>query len=300
VLVIHLAAGPAVAAALPPLWFGAALATTLLGGGIAGGAAVIAGAVALTLSPLPGVPPVALAFWLIVAGSPVGAVGLLRRDRMRVEDEHARLAARLETQRALLREVQHRVAGGLQLVASVISLSAARAGSICEARAALDEAIRRIGAIARVHRRLADPALLDQPPGRVIGALLRDLLAAAGREDIAATVDIPAERLGPHHLAVVAMLTAEATLHALGNGFAGRHGGVLTIALGRAGGRQVLRVTDDGPGPPDDEVNGQAELGLRVIESLARQVGGTAIVARVPTGRDGQGGGSVVELSFPA
>lgn len=299
-LAIHLAAGPSLAPAVPPLWLGAALAATLLAGAIGGGASVLAGVAALALSPLPSVPPMALAVWLIVSVAAVGAVARLQRDRRRLEGEHARLTARIETQRALLREVQQRVAGGLQLVASVISLSAGRADSICEAREALDEAIRRIGAIARVHRRLADPALPDQPPAQVIGALVQDLLAAAGRDDIAVRIDIAPVRLGPHHLAALAMLTAEATLYALRHAFAGRHGGVLTLALRDGRDRWVLTMTDDGPGPPGDAVNGEAGFGLRVMESLARQVGGAVIVARAPPGPDGSGTGSVVELSFPA
>jgi hypothetical protein len=42
-----------------------------------------------------------------------------------------------------------------------------------------------------------------------------------------------------------------------------------------------------------------ARLGFTVMDVLARRGGGTVIVARVPPGRDGQGSGSVIELTLP-
>ena len=92
-----------------------------------------------------------------------------------VADDKAALASALDVQRALTREVHHRVKNNLQIVASLISLHSRDASSESETRAY--RAIqRRVDALAVVHRHLH--AEREDHSGVALGTILSELLVA--------------------------------------------------------------------------------------------------------------------------
>ena len=86
---------------------------------------------------------------LIVGGDRTGAIVLVRD----VTELRSR-ERELMTKDATIREIHHRVKNNLQTVAALLRLQARRLRAP-EARAALDEAVRRVGSIAVVHETLA-------------------------------------------------------------------------------------------------------------------------------------------------
>src|SRR6266851_2688407 len=86
---------------------------------------------------------------LIVGGSRTGALILVRD-----VTELRRRERELMTKDATIREIHHRVKNNLQTVAALLRLQARRV-SAPEARAALAEAVRRVGSIAIVHETLS-------------------------------------------------------------------------------------------------------------------------------------------------
>ena len=109
------------------------------GGKVAGGAEVEHRSAVVTLRSIP----------LVRNGQGDGAVVLLRD----VSDLRRREKALL-TKDATIREIHHRVKNNLQTVASLLRLQARRSTSD-EVRMELEEAVRRVGAIAVVHESLA-------------------------------------------------------------------------------------------------------------------------------------------------
>ena len=86
---------------------------------------------------------------LVVNGVRTGALVLIR------DVTELRLREReLMTKDATIREIHHRVKNPLQTVAALLRLQARRTGAP-EARAALEEAVRRVGSIATVHETLS-------------------------------------------------------------------------------------------------------------------------------------------------
>ncbi|MEO3824886.1 histidine kinase N-terminal domain-containing protein [Actinomadura sp. B10D3] len=86
---------------------------------------------------------------LVVGGTRIGAVVLCRDvTELRWRDRE------LMTKDATIREIHHRVKNNLQTVAALLRLQARRL-RIPEGRAALDEAVRRVGSIAIVHETLS-------------------------------------------------------------------------------------------------------------------------------------------------
>src|SRR4051812_43993860 len=86
---------------------------------------------------------------LMPAGVPIGALVLIRD-----VTEVRRRDRQLVTKDATIREIHHRVKNNLQTVAALLRLQARRV-AVGEARAALEESVRRVASIALVHETLS-------------------------------------------------------------------------------------------------------------------------------------------------
>lgn len=238
---------------------------------------------------------------VLAAGALAGLQITLMRSRLRRRrDEAERLRALLEEERALLREMQHRIANALQFLASLLSLQAERINDPDAARDALADAASRLGTVARIHRRLHEPRL----SGAALPDLLRDIaagmLAARGlgpglSDKVQLTIDVAdaARRLDPIRATAVAMIVAEAATNAAKHAFDATGRGHLRVVLDHRDAEFVLAVADDGPGPPDAGPTGES-LGLPVMQAMARRLAGQF--------RFGPGatGGAEVLVTFPA
>ena len=129
---------------------------------------------------------------LIVDGERAGALILLR-DVTELRHRERELL----TKDATIREIHHRVKNNLQTVAALLRLQARRLHAP-EARAALDEAVRRVGSIAMVHE------TLSHVPDEVV-----DFDDIAGRVAMMAVeVSAPEARVTPRLLGEFGLLPA--------------------------------------------------------------------------------------------
>ena len=207
-----------------------------------------------------------------VRGDRDGAVVLLRD----VTDLRLR-EKQLVSKEATIREIHHRVKNNLQTVAALLRLQARRMEAP-EARAALEEAVRRVGSIALVHetlsRRFDESVAFDEIADR----LLRTVLDVGGPQVRVERVGtfglLPAEVATP-----LAMVLTELVQNAAEHGFPeqaqqGRAGRV-TVAVNRIRDRVRMRVSDDGVGLPAD-FDPARSLGLSIVSTLVEaELGGT-------------------------
>ncbi|GAA1901329.1 PAS domain-containing sensor histidine kinase [Streptomyces sodiiphilus] len=229
-------------------------------------------------------------------GERIGSLILLRD-----VTELRRRERELMTKDATIREIHHRVKNNLQTVAALLRLQARRIGGTGDgsARAALDEAVRRVGSIAIVHETLsqnldervefdeiADRVLAmvsELSPGRVTGH-------RTGRFGI-----LDAETATP-----LSMVLTEILQNALEHGFGpAEHGTVEVCATrgeaGRDPGRLLVTVQDDGRGlPPGFDPRTAGNLGLQIVRTLVEgelggrfdmlpaSTGGTKVVLDIP------------------
>ncbi|HEV2088618.1 MAG TPA: histidine kinase N-terminal domain-containing protein [Cryptosporangiaceae bacterium] len=227
---------------------------------------------------------------LLPEGRPIGAVVLVRD----VTDVRRRDRALLSKD-ATIREIHHRVKNNLQTVAALLRLQARRVAT-ADARAALEESVRRVSTIALVHETLAlsmdETVEFDTIVDRVssmVGEVAAPESHVTQRREGSFGV-LPAQVATPLVM-VVTELLQNAVEHAYGPGEAGE----VVLAAHRWRGRLHVRVSDSGQGlPPDFSLEDSQRLGLQIVwtlvtgelggtlEVLPRAAGGTEVVLVVP------------------
>ncbi|MFB9194228.1 histidine kinase N-terminal domain-containing protein [Actinomadura verrucosospora] len=263
---------------------------------------------------------------LVVGGTRIGAIVLCRDvTELRWRDRE------LMTKDATIREIHHRVKNNLQTVAALLRLQARRL-RIPEGRAALDEAVRRVGSIAIVHE------TLSHTPDELIDFddIADRVITMAGEVSTPETKVTP-KRTGsfgvlPAEVATpLAMALTELLQNALEHGLASRFGTLEVVAhrygegeVSRepagvpvwgewtapgadeprapgaeperpSGRRLVTIVADDGVGlPADFDMESTESLGLQIVRTLiVGELGGHLDF------RPRKGGGTEVVVDIP-
>ncbi len=235
----------------------------------------------------------ALGFYAFIVAVDIALIHLMRVAGERLSAERAVSAQLYEQQRTMFQELQHRVANNMQFVAALLALQRRKVvENPQEAVGVFDEAQTRLETIARIHRRLYDPALADQPVGPYFQELCADLLGATGARNIVCLVDVPPVRLDLARLTTLSLLVVEVVTNALKHAFQGSGRGTITIRLETLdGGQAALSIADDGPGiPASFDPAASRSLGFRIVQGLAAQLDGTLSYANE--------GGTVVRLVF--
>jgi two-component sensor histidine kinase len=206
-------------------------------------------------------------------GRPLGALVLLqdvtelrRRDRQIISKD------------ATIREIHHRVKNNLQTVAALLRLQARRVRAP-EAREALDEAMRRVSAIALVHETLSvagdENVDFDDVVDRLL-AVLGDIGGTGGRVQLTrqgSFGSLPATLATPLVLVLV-----EVVQNAIEHGFGTEGAGLVQIQARRAGPTLLVSVRDDGVGLPEDFDPARSDrLGLQIVQTLADTELGTTV-----------------------
>jgi two-component sensor histidine kinase len=186
------------------------------------------------------------------------------------------LALARERSNTLFRELQHRVANNLQLIAAILHLAKKNLEAGSAGAYALDAAQGRLELMSRVHRRLHDPAAADLPLSSYLEHLGRDLIEGGTSSHIELRVEAPPLRLDFELLMSLSLIVAELITNSLKHAFAGRTDGNILIKLALEKKSCTLTVADDGCGFPArvrDVKSGS--LGQTILRSLASQLNGT-------------------------
>ncbi|GAB3493947.1 sensor histidine kinase [Nocardiopsis coralliicola] len=235
---------------------------------------------------------------LVTDGVRIGALVMVRD-----VTELRRRERELMTKDATIREIHHRVKNNLQTVAALLRLQARRLDN-SEGRAALDEAVRRVGSIAIVHE------MLSHTPDEIVDFDdIADRVIEMAAEVSSTGVPVTPRRVGHFGLLsalvatplsmVLTELVQNAVEHGLGHG-----PGAIEVAVVRrdappgddaSGGTLEIEVTDDGGGLPHDfDFDGATSLGLQIVRTLVvgelggqleikpRDAGGTAVAIELP------------------
>ncbi|MGC3993245.1 MAG: histidine kinase N-terminal domain-containing protein [Propionicimonas sp.] len=181
----------------------------------------------------------------------------------------------LVTKDATIREIHHRVKNNLQTVAALLRLQARRISSV-EAKGALNDAMKRVAAIAVVHEILSqafDAAVkFDDVADRLL-KMVGDVAATGGKVRMVREGSfgyVPADVATS-----LSLVLTELCQNAVEHGLREQSGEVLVRPL-QEDGELVVDVVNHGePLPEGFRITSSTSLGLSIVSTLVADLGGT-------------------------
>jgi two-component sensor histidine kinase len=213
---------------------------------------------------------------------------------------------------ATIREIHHRVKNNLQTISSLLRLQARRLTNP-EAKAAVQESVRRIRTIALVHESLSREPGEDIAFLEIVRPLLR--LAEEGLQSpdrpVRFTVGGDGGRIPANTATPLSVVLTELLQNAVDHGFPeGSSGGEVKVGLAQRDRRLTIRVVDNGRGvDPTFDIDQAKGLGLSIVRTLVTTELNGTIQIRPATSDDlagaglgdgaGRQHGTVIELCVP-
>ena len=191
----------------------------------------------------------------------------------------------------LLREIYHRVKNNLQIVQSLLRLGSRELSA--DQREPFENAVRRIGAMARVHTLLYNSPDLGSIDFKVyLEELLREMSDAFSGEERGIQSELHAESMRvPLDTAVpLAFIAVELMTNAYRHAFPEGRQGRITVELRRDEPFGILVIKDNGVGF-DRAAAPRRRLGLTIVRKLVQQIGGGL--------EEPDDGSSSFEIRFP-
>ena len=192
-------------------------------------------------------------------------------DRKILELEREKL---LRQKDLLLKEMRHRIANSLQLIASILLLKAETVDS-AESRLHLQDAHERIISIATVQQQL-DPVGEGEQivVAGYLSALCKSLARSmiGGRKPITLHEEVSAGSVSSDTAVSLGLMTTELVINALKHAFPGGRAGNIIVKYYAEGSAWTLSIEDDGVGESDDQKTQPRGLGTSIIGALANQL----------------------------
>lgn len=188
-------------------------------------------------------------------------------------DRYAALAAEREV---LLREVNHRVGNSLQIIASLLHLQA-NSSTQEDVKAALQNAMGRVAAVAQVHRRLytshdVNSVMLNQ----YLEALLEDLRRSAeGNRMSRLTLNAASVEIDPDRAVAIGIIVNELILNAVKYAYPDGPGPIY-VELVSSGDDLELSITDHGVGLGVKADPRSTGMGQRIVSAMATKLNAQA------------------------
>jgi len=180
----------------------------------------------------------------------------------------------LQQKDLLLKEMRHRVANSLQLIASILLLKAETVTSK-SSRAHLEDAHERIMTIATIQQEL-DPAALGEniAVANYLKSLCQNLARTmiAGRKPITIRVVAGEGSVSSDTAVSFGLLTTELVINALKHAFTDGRTGIVTVTYEAQDTNWTLSVADNGVGMSVLKEARSAGLGTSIIGALANQL----------------------------
>ena len=184
--------------------------------------------------------------------------------------------AKLQVRHTLMQEMHHRVKNNLQQIASLLRLQM-RHGSYQSLEQALEDCIGRILAIASVHDLLSREDLDHVGIRSIAESLVQHQQSSLMLPDRHVHFEVRGDdvHLNTAQATQIALILNELLLNAIEHGFHETRSGEIHINIEEREGEVALWVSNSGdPLPEDFDMNKQSHLGLQIVASLSRALGG--------------------------
>ena len=173
----------------------------------------------------------------------------------------------------LLQELQHRVANSLQIIASVLMLSARRVNSD-ETRRHLFDAHNRVMSVATLQKRLSMTTAGTVHLGSYFNDLCESIAASmiADPEQLTLTAQSDESVVEAEVSVSLGLIVTELVINALKHAFPGGRRGTINVDYRSDDSAWTLRVRDDGVGMPSKAAPSKGGLGTSIVMALAQQL----------------------------
>ncbi|OJJ14328.1 hypothetical protein BKI52_43395 [marine bacterium AO1-C] len=222
---------------------------------------------------------------LIIVGVLVGFFLLLigqyrnkqKHNRLLLE-KNQKIARTLDEKEILLKEVHHRVKNNLQIVSSLLNLQA-EFGQYQDPREVLQQSQHKIHTMAIIHERLyqsEDLASMDFKA--YLDELVEHLQNSFDLAERQVTIysEVDAVVLTMDHLVPCGLIITELVTNSIKYAFPDNKPGCIDIKIIRQEDWCKLMISDNGIGlPPGFALDKVTTLGLRLVQGLTRQLGGS-------------------------
>ena len=189
----------------------------------------------------------------------------------------------------LLRELQHRVMNSLNILSSLLDVQR-RYVVDPAAKEHLAVARNRIIAMGTVYRNLYQAHTLEYVEfSEFLNAICNTSEAAyVGTDKVSIEVEAEPLQLSGAHAISLGMLTHELITNALKHAYSGGVSGSIKVTLKhKDDGNIELRFSDRGRGLPDNfQIETTSSLGMKIIASTVRELGGTLEINRLEPGTE--------------
>jgi two-component system, sensor histidine kinase PdtaS len=185
----------------------------------------------------------------------------------------------------LLKEVQHRVANSLQIIASILMQSARRVQSD-ETRGHLKDAHGRLMSIAAVQQQLAASTLEDVALRTYFTQLCKSLGASMiyDHQLLSIEVRVDDSLISADNSVSLGLIVTELVINALKHAFPGNRAGKIVVDYRSHGPNWTLSVSDNGVGMPATSEGVKPVLGTNIVEALAKNLDSEVMVANANPG----------------
>ncbi len=192
----------------------------------------------------------------------------------------------------LLREVNHRVGNSLQIIASLLQMQG-NGDPNTEVKAALTKAVKRVLAVAQVHRRLYTSADVQSVAvDQYLSALVDDLRVSAESDELAQlTVVTDPVETEPDRAIAVGVIVNELVMNAIKYAYPDSSGPIRVGLKAQGADSAIISVEDDGIGYSGVRAPGSTGLGQRIVKAMADKLG--ASIAHDATHQ-----GTKIEIAF--
>jgi two-component sensor histidine kinase len=189
----------------------------------------------------------------------------------------ADLEASLAEKGLLVTEIHHRVKNNLQVVASLLSLQESRIADE-SARRAVADSRSRVHAMALVHELLyrgldSGELCLEQCVTRLLEEVQQ--IHASPERTVEVHVDIDEVNLDIAVAMPCGLILNELISNAFEHAFVGRASGTIWLEVENTPSEMTITVRDDGLGFDQEEALDHRSLGLKLVQVLAEQLGGS-------------------------
>ena len=173
---------------------------------------------------------------------------------------------------AMLKELQHRVANSLQIIASVLLQSARKVQSE-EIRGHLHSAHHRVMSVATVQRQLVTTGEAEVALDDYFAELCESIAASMipDPKQLALSIDVDDSATDSETSVSLGLVVTELVINALKHGFPQGRAGTIKVSYRSNGADWSMSVTDDGVGMPKGGVE-KPGLGTSIVRALVAQL----------------------------